>query len=98
MKAINKTLLGLLSIVIAHSSVQAFDNHREGLLLSLGVGMSQTFHQPYKKNSHNGIGTSQKIGYGVNNQLILHLSREDAWFNYKDELHVSCLPVLQDSW
>lgn len=91
---VNKTSLALLGFLVA-SSLDAFDNNREGLFLSLGAGISQTSYEPYKRsNSKTGFGTSQKIGYGLTNQFIVHLSREDSWFKKDNDLHMSCVPGI----
>ncbi|MEA3370167.1 MAG: hypothetical protein U9Q40_02380 [Campylobacterota bacterium] len=92
---VNKISLTLLGFLVA-SSLDAFDNNRrEGFFLSLGAGISQTSYEPYRhSNSKTGFGTSQKIGYGLTNQFIVHLSREDSWFKKDNDLHMSCIPGI----
>lgn len=89
-----KSLLTVIGLSLS-SSLYAFDDQRQGWFASLGAGIAQVSHEPYKSaDSHTGFGTSQKIGYGINNQFIVHLSREDAWFKNDNDWHVSCVPGI----
>ncbi|HFU77349.1 MAG TPA: hypothetical protein ENK68_02470 [Epsilonproteobacteria bacterium] len=92
MKTFKQKVVLLGSGILLSSSLEAFDNNREGFFVSLGAGVSQTSHRPYESsNSHTGFGTSQKIGYGLTNQWIVHLTREDSWFKYDSDQYVSCV-------
>jgi len=91
---VNKIFFSLLGLLVA-SSLSAFDDNREGLFLSLGAGISQTSYESHNNSSFKtGFGTSQKIGYGLTSQFLLHLSREDSWFRKDNDLHISCISGL----
>ena len=87
----NTTLTTLCLSVLLSSSINAFDNKREGFMLSAGLGIS-SIHSDFKqeyggwsgtgRDSEGGFATSFKIGYGFSEQSSLYLMRNSTIVEY----------------
>ena len=83
-------LTTLLASAVSLSSLQAFDDKREGFMMSVGAGVSavstdvgESYH--YSDESSFGLATSLKIGYGFSNQFSVYYVRNASWFGYDDD-------------
>ena len=77
----------LVVTLLATTSAYAFDENREGFLLSLGAGL-HSIKNEYSSNgtvtaneSKSGLATSFKIGGGITNQFALYYVRNASWFS-----------------
>ena len=87
-------LTTLLGLAVSLSSLQAFDEKREGFILSVGAGASTvstdvTVHSGRYSASADetslGLATSFKIGYGFSNQFSVYYVRNASWFGYDND-------------
>lgn len=88
----NKIIISTITAsLLTISSAQAFDDQREGFLMSFGAGLSSvnselTAYNNYYGNSFSiderslGFATAFKIGYGFNNQFLLYYTNDVSWF------------------
>jgi len=86
-----KFILIIFSILsmIASSSLNAFDDKKEGFYFSLGAGlhtlkMVKSVGSLKETTNENGIATSFNIGYGLTNDFILYYSNNVNWYNNYD--------------
>lgn len=87
-----KTAILLASLVVA-SSVSAFDDKKEGIMISLGLGFAGTqsdFKKAYDwdtgKEFEIGLASSIKLGYGLTEQFSLYLMRNSSFvFGYDND-------------
>ena len=80
----------ILSVLAISSSLYAFDEEKEGFILSIGAGIS-TVNTEVKignlgadENSF-GLSTSFKIGYGFTNQFLLYYMNDVSWYGYDND-------------
>jgi hypothetical protein len=80
----------ILATMLTLSSVEAFDEQREGFILSLGAGISSV-NTDIKVGSSDfddssfGLATSFKIGYGFTNQFLLYYVNDVSWYGYDND-------------
>lgn len=87
-----KTAILLASLVVA-SSLSAFDDKKEGFMISLGLGLAGTqsdFKKAYDwdngKEFEIGLASSIKLGYGLTEQFSLYLIRNSSFvFGYDND-------------
>lgn len=83
-------LSSLVALAVSVSSLEAFDEKREGFILGLGAGFSavntnvEVGSHEYDESSM-GLATSLKIGYGFTNQFSLYYVRNASWFGYDND-------------
>lgn len=88
-----RLLVGLVVAAIAMVTAidaSAFDGNRRGFVIGIGVGPSLTssiaelgsFTSDRENNF--GVGTIFKIGYGVNENLLIYYTNNVAWFSVGD--------------
>ena len=80
----------ILASMLTVSTASAFDDQREGFLVSIGAGANlvntaDNFHS----ETSLGLSTAFKIGYGVNNQFLLYYTNDVAWYG---------LDINNDTW
>lgn len=76
-------LVLLLLVAMVVSPANAFDNNRQGFMLSVGAGPSMTNYEMYYDGDESkfGGGTDFKIGGGINNQVQLYWLARTAFFS-----------------
>jgi hypothetical protein len=94
-----RTVCGLLlaTATFAHASaVQAFDGHRKGFVIGIGVGPGLTsytqelkaeltsFSETIADESKTAVVTDFKLGGGVSDQFLLYYENRVSWFGTKD--------------
>jgi len=88
-----RLLVGLVVAAIAMVmavNASAFDGNRKGFVIGIGVGPSITSwtdeEGSWKSDRENdfGVGTIFKIGYGVNENLLIYYTNNVAWFSVGD--------------
>lgn len=91
MKTKLKRILWIGSL-LAISTLEAFDDKKEGFMLSVGAGLAAT-HTEFKSSSNGwtndstselGLATSFKIGYGFSEDFSLYLLRHSAFVHGYD--------------
>jgi len=91
-------VLSLLASLVATTSLYAFDEQREGFIVSLGAGVSSIKTDIKLGNlgadeTSFGLATSFKIGYGFTNQFLLYYTSDVSWYGYdndpKDDTYTS---------
>ena len=84
-------LTTLLGLAVSLSSLQAFDDKREGFILSVGAGLSSVTtdvkvnYNASADETSLGFATSLKIGYGFTNQFSVYYVRNASWFGYEND-------------
>ena len=88
----------ILAGLVVTTSLEAFDEQREGFIVSLGAGVSsiktevEIGHMGADETSL-GLATSFKIGYGFTNQFLLYYVSDVSWYGYhndsKDDTYTS---------
>lgn len=77
----------LLSALITCQNAFAFDDHRVGFLLELGLGISQLQMEYGGGNeSDTGVATALKIGYGLSETYQLYFVHSMSWMPYAGEV------------
>ena len=91
----------LLSVVFIQSSL-AFDGNREGFIIGLGLGLQETELNIEKNGVKAGLdmdgtlATSFKLGYGFNNNFLLHYTNDVSWVkvpNNSDSLFIGVTTI-----
>lgn len=75
------------------SSASAFDNNRQGFVLGFGVGLG-AMEVDSETESFLGLQTDLKIGGGVSNQLLVHYTGKQFWFNDDDFFFTLANPMI----
>ena len=72
----------ILASMLTVSTASAFDDQREGFLVSIGAGAALVNTSPdrFDDESSFGFTTSFKIGYGFSNQFLLYYVNDVSWF------------------
>lgn len=87
-------LSALLAAAVSVSSLEAFDEKREGFILSVGAGVSAVTtditvssgdYSASADETSLGLATSLKIGYGFTNQFSVYYVRNASWFGYDND-------------
>jgi len=100
----NATITALCLSVLLSSNIHAFDDKREGFMLSAGLGLS-SIHSDFKqeygewsgigRDSTGGLATSFKIGYGFSDQFSLYFMRNSTVLVYdkdpNDNTYENCM-------
>jgi len=90
----NTTIVILCLSGLLSTSINAFDNKREGFMVSAGLGLSSIhtdFKQEYGgwsgigRDAEGGLATSFKIGYGFSEQFSLYFMRNSTILEYKND-------------
>lgn len=84
--------MSLLTSMAAFSSLEAFDDNREGFVISLGAGVSSIKTEIDMGNYYGsadetsfGLATSFKIGYGFTKQFLLYYVNDVSWYGYDND-------------
>ena len=97
----------LLAGLLATTSLQAFDEQKEGFVLNIGAGFSSittdlTYGTLGADESSFGFATSFKIGYGFTNQFLLYYINDVSWYGYdklaNDDTYISALTGIGASY
>jgi len=80
----------VLASLVVVSSIEAFDEQREGFVISLGAGVSSV-NSEFKAGGFSAddtsfsLATSFKIGYGFTNQFLLYYINDVSWYGYDND-------------
>jgi hypothetical protein len=80
----------ILAGLLATTSLEAFDEQREGFIVSFGAGVSSInteidFSRYGADDTSFGLATSFKIGYGFTNQFLLYYINDISWYGYDND-------------
>ena len=80
----------ILAGLVVTTSLEAFDEQREGFIVSLGAGVSSINTEIDVGNmgadeTSFGLATSFKIGYGFTNQFLLYYVSDVSWYGYDND-------------
>ena len=80
MKLLHRSLLAAVALFVA-SPLYALDDQRHGFFFSLGAGYSTSDYidDSFASASRQGLGTSFKIGGGIDNRTVGYYVRHVAW-------------------
>ncbi len=95
----------MLAVMIATTSLQAFDEQKEGFIVSVGAGIS-SIKSEIEEGSLSadetsfGLATSFKIGYGITNQFSLYYLNDVSWYKYdaSDDTYTSSITGVGASY
>jgi len=85
-----KFLIGILTMVLLGTGISQADGNKKGFVIGLGVGSSLTSYtqsvptRSYTSERENnfGLATDFKIGYGLNEKLVLVYTSKVSWFDF----------------
>ena len=80
MKLLNRFMLAVLALSVS-GPLHALDDQRRGFFFSIGAGYSSSDYidNSFSSASRQGLGTSFKIGGGIDNRTVGYYVRHVAW-------------------
>lgn len=80
---IRSRLLVVLPLLLTLAApAQAFNDHRQGFIVGLGIGYARIDldYDPGADGRNNGIATSARLGFGLDERFALLYVNEGAWY------------------